>query len=90
MVKTTQEATTQVILATHTLLWKVHSKFSNVVHPLNELLQKMVMVKTPMKLSLVKQLLSKAPISGHFDPKLPLCLAGDASVYWIGVVIYHR
>ena len=50
----------------------------------------MVMVKTPMKLLLVKQLLSEAPTLAHFDHKLPLCLAGDASAYGIGVVISHR
>ena len=37
-----------------------------------------------------KQLLSEAPILAHFDPKLPLCLAGDASAYGVGAVLSHR
>ena len=36
-----------------------------------------------------KNLLSEAPVLAHFDPSLPLCLAGDASAYGIGVVISH-
>ena len=35
-------------------------------------------------------MLSEAPILAHFDPKLPLCLAGDASAYGIGAVISHK
>ena len=34
-----------------------------------------------------KGLLSEAPILAHYDPSLPVHLAGDASAYGIGVVI---
>ena len=36
-----------------------------------------------------KGLLSEAPILAHYDPSLPVRLAGDASAYDIGVVISH-
>ena len=41
-------------------------------------------------LAKAKQLLSEAPILAHFDPKLLLCLVGDASAYGIGAVISHK
>jgi len=34
-------------------------------------------------------LLTSASILAHYDPKLPLCLAADASAYGIGAVISH-
>ena len=36
-----------------------------------------------------KQLLVQAPVLAHYDPDLPICLAGDASAYGIGAVISH-
>ena len=41
-------------------------------------------------LAKAQQLLTEAPILAHFDPKLLLCLAGDASAYGIGTVICHK
>ena len=48
----------------------------------------MAMVKTPMKHNFASQTI--APILALFDSKPPLCLAGDALAYGIGVVISHR
>ena len=36
-----------------------------------------------------KELLVKAPVLCHYDPKLPIKMAGDASAYGIGAVISH-
>ena len=33
-----------------------------------------------------KQLLVQAPVLAHYDPDLPICLAGDASAYGISIV----
>ena len=37
-----------------------------------------------------KDLLTSSPLLVHFDPKLPLILACDASAYGIGAVLAHR
>jgi len=36
-----------------------------------------------------KSLLSAAPVLVHYNPDLPLCLAGDASAYGVGAVLSH-
>ena len=36
-----------------------------------------------------KQLLMAAPVLAHYDPSLPMKMAGDASAYGIGAVISH-
>ena len=36
-----------------------------------------------------KERLTSAEVLCHYDPQLPLCLAGDASAYGIGAVISH-
>ena len=38
----------------------------------------------------VKQCLTQAPVLAHYDPRLPLVLAADASQYGLGAVISHR
>ena len=69
-------------------------KLSTLVHPLNELLQENKRWQWSKHcgtaFAKAKQLLSEAPILAHFDPKLPLCLAGDASAYGVGTVLSHR
>ena len=35
-------------------------------------------------------MLISAPVLAHYDPKLPLQLAADASAYGMGAVISHR
>ena len=63
---------------------KFVANLATLVHPLNELLQKNKQWQWSKQcdeaLAKAKQLLSEAPVLTHFDPKLPLCLAGDASV----------
>ena len=70
------------------------ANLATLVHPLNELLQKNKRwhwsKQCDEALAKAKQLLSEAPVLAHFDPKLQLCLAGDASAYGIGVVISHK
>ena len=66
---------------------------STLLHPLNELLQK----ETAWKWSsaqdnafqMAKQKITSPNVLVHYDPSLPLCLAGDASAYGIGAVISH-
>ena len=66
---------------------------SSTVHPLNELLQQSKRWKWSTECSQAfqqaKQTLSSANIVTHYDPFLPLTLAGDASAYGIGAVISH-
>ena len=38
----------------------------------------------------IKKLLASAPILAHYNPELPIRLAGDASAYGIGAVISHQ
>ena len=38
----------------------------------------------------IKKLLASAPVLHHYNPELPLRLAGDASTYGIGAVISHK
>ena len=68
-------------------------KLSTLLHPLNNLLKsdskwewteecERAFVQT-------KKLLASAPVLAHYDPDLPIRLAGDASAYGIGAVISH-
>ena len=66
---------------------------SSVVHPLNSLLQKSKQWKwskaCAQAFQHAKEALSSASVLAHYDPTLPLTLAGDASAYGIGAVISH-
>ena len=66
---------------------------STLVHPLNELLKVGKSWRwTPdckNAFTAAKEKLSQAPILAHFDPSVPLRLAGDASAYGIGAVLSH-
>ena len=75
----------------------LHGKFllnlATLLQPLNDLLKtgrawawKEVCSRAFQK---AKALLISAPILAHYDPSLPLKLAGDASAYGIGAVIPH-
>ena len=72
---------------------KFLSNLSTLVHPLNELL------KTGHRwewrpdcdkaFQEAKRQLSEAPVLVHYDPVLPIRLAGDASSYGLGAVLSH-
>ena len=72
---------------------KFMPNLSSVLQPLNKLLQ----AGTPWNWTAAcdqaflaaKELLISAPVLIHYDPALPLRLAGDASNYGIGAVISH-
>ena len=68
-------------------------KLASLLHPLNELLRQ----DTPwvwdeqcaQAFSEAKQVLTSSSVLMHYDPTLPISLAGDASPYGIGAVISH-
>ena len=68
-------------------------KLSTIIHPLNNLLQ--VSQKwqwTPEcgeAFLCAKKTLVSSQVLVHYDPTLPIALAGDASAYGIGAVISH-
>ena len=72
---------------------KFMPNLATLLHPLNVLLQ----AKSPWKWTQqctdafegAKKLLISAPVLAHYDPSLPLKLAGDASSYGIGAVVSH-
>ena len=63
------------------------------VHPLNQLLHKNARwnwdSKCESAFEEAKEALVSSKVLTHYDPKLPLTLAGDASAYGIGAVISH-
>ena len=63
------------------------------LHPLNELLKKGISWRWSKDCAnafkQAKKQLSSTTVLAHYDPKLPLRLAGDASSYGIGAVISH-
>ena len=69
------------------------SNLSSLIHPLNQLLRQ----TTPWKWTEECDTAFKAAKSrivtpnglAHYDPKLPIQLAGDASAYGVGAVISH-
>ena len=61
---------------------------SSLLHPLNSLLQKEVPWKWSSECE-AKTRLTSIGVLAHYNPKLPLRLAGDASAYGIGAVISH-
>lgn len=72
---------------------KFLSNLSSLLHPLNNLLKsnsKWSWSKDcELAFKAAKERLMAAPVLAHYDPKLPLRLAGDASNYGIGAVISH-
>ena len=78
-------------------LFNYYGKFvrnlSTLLHPLNQLLRE----DQPWKWTAIceeaflkaKEQLSIAPVLVHYDPNLPIRLAGDASNYGIGAVLSH-
>ena len=72
---------------------KFLSNLSTLLHPLNDLLKadKKWEWSTACEAAFTeaKKLLASAPVLAHYNPSLPMCLAGDASAYGIGAVISH-
>ena len=66
---------------------------ASIVHPLNQLLQKDAKWSwTPdcaQAFTAAKQALNSSTVLAHYDPSLPITLAGDASAYGIDSVISH-
>ena len=79
-------------------LLNYYSKFlpnlASMLHPLHLLLR----ARQPWKWSRTcedafekaKKVLVNAPVLAHYDPELPITLAGDASAYGVGAVILHE
>ena len=61
------------------------------IHPLNALLQQGARWKWTQQCAnafkMAKQSLSSDSVLAHYDPQLPLYLAGDALCYGIGAVL---
>lgn len=72
---------------------KFIANLSTIVHPLNELLQKdrkwNWTSECAQAFRSAKEALVSSSVLVHYDPKLPITLAGDASAYGIGAVISH-
>ena len=66
---------------------------ATVIHPLNNLLQHNCKWQWTSECSeafqQAKKALTTSQVLVHYDPTLPLSLAGDASAYGIGAVISH-
>ena len=66
---------------------------ATIIHPLNNLLQHNCKWKWAFECSeafqQAKKALTTSQVLVHYDPTLPLSLAGDASAYGIGAVISH-
>ena len=66
---------------------------ATIVHPLNQLLRHGTKWKWDSQcaqaFSQAKQALTSSEVLMHYDPALPITLAGDASAYGIGAVISH-
>eukprot|EP00731_Ephydatia_muelleri_P016133 Em0009g557a len=72
---------------------KFMQKLAETLQPLNALLKKNARWEwtsiCEASFQRVKEQLAKAPVLCHYDPKLPLRLAGDASSYGVGAVLSH-
>ena len=72
---------------------KFIASLSTLLHPLNQLLQANRKWKwshdCERAFTEAKERLAAAPVLAHYNPELPLRLAGDASSYGIGAVLSH-
>ena len=72
---------------------KLIRNLSTIVHPLNSLLQAhkrwLWTLECEQAFKKAKEELSSSAVLVHYDPNLPMTLAGDASAYGIGAVISH-
>ena len=72
---------------------KFMPNLSTLLHPLNELLKADSKWNWTDAFDIAfkeaKKLLASTPVLSHYNPSLPICLAGDASAYGIGAIISH-
>ena len=72
---------------------KFMPNLATLLHPLNDLLKSGNTWRWSKECTRAfdeaKKLLVTVPVLAHFDPSLPIKLAGDASAYGIGAVISH-
>ncbi len=72
---------------------KFISNLATIIHPLNQLLRHDARWKwdatCTQAFAKAKQALTSSKVLVHYDPSLPITLAGDASAYGIGAVISH-
>ena len=72
---------------------KFMPNLATLLHPLNDLLKsgntRRWSKECTRAFDEAKKLLVTSPVLAHFDPSLPIKLAGDASAYGIGAVISH-
>ncbi len=84
---------TEIVLGLLHYYGKFMPNLSSLLYPMNELLKAGVKWKWSADCEKVfqkaKELLTTAPVLAHYDPTLPLRLAGDASAYGMGAVISH-
>ena len=73
---------------------KFMPNLSTIIQPLNNLLRRETKWEWTEQckdaFESAKQALASSNVLTHYDPSLPLLLAGDASAYGIGAVISHR
>ena len=72
---------------------KFVANLATLLHPLNELLESDQKWTWSKECATVfreaKRQLSSTPVLVHYNPSLPICLAGDASNYGVGAVLSH-
>ena len=72
---------------------KFISNLADIIHPLNQLLHKDTKWSWNQAcfqaFTAAKEALKSSQVLTHYDPSLPITLAGDASAYGIGSVILH-
>ena len=73
--------------------WKFIPSLATLIHPLDSLLQHAKpwawTKRCSQAFQQAKEALSSSSVLVHYDPTLPITLAGDASAYGIGAVISH-
>ena len=83
---------TTVVLRTVEFLWEVHFKPSYHCAFTQQIAASQCQVDWTSKCAqafAAKQALTSSQVLVHYDPSLPITLAGDASAYGIGAIISH-
>ena len=81
-----------LILGLLNYYWKFIPNMASLVHPLNALLRIRSRWKWTKQCAdafqAAKDQLAEAPVLAHYNPQLPIWLAGNASSYGIGAVFF--